>query len=166
MNILNTMLTVCTNLLHLTFDESVCKRVVPLMFEYSPPSTFRSSSLVKLNVRVDCFEDCLYLLGGRFVQLHTLCVDLAHISHTPEQDVQLPSQVGFNRNISIRRTKKSNNFLENDLANMKHFSLSCYNATDGFDDLILPLLYRLSNIEELHLYLTLLVLQDLSMEII
>ena len=62
----------------------------------------------------------------------------------------------------MQSTEKSN-----DLTNLKHFSLPCYNAIDGFGDLILPLLYRMSNLEELHLYLKLyLCLEDLSMEII
>jgi hypothetical protein len=71
---------------------------VPLIFYDLPPSTFRSSSLVKLIVRVQYFEGRLYLLDGRFDQIHALCIDLAVISYPPEQQqAQLPNQVSFNR---------------------------------------------------------------------
>ncbi|CAF5103328.1 unnamed protein product, partial [Rotaria sp. Silwood1] len=39
------------------------------------------------------------------------------------------------------------------LANLKCFSLICYNSTRGYDNLILPLLRRMSYVEELSLYI-------------
>ncbi|CAF2403782.1 unnamed protein product [Rotaria sp. Silwood2] len=80
-------------------------------------------------ITVQCFDDCLYLLDGRFNQLHTLCVDLVHINHPEEIKNQ------------------------GDLPNLKCFSLSCYLAISFYDELILPLLYRMSNLEQLGLYI-------------
>ncbi|CAF3914734.1 unnamed protein product [Rotaria sp. Silwood1] len=78
---------------------------------------------------VQCFDDCLYLLDGRFNQLHTLCVDLVHINEPHE-------------------IKNQGN-----LPNLKCFSLSCNLGTNNYDELILPLLHRMSNLEQLGLYI-------------
>ncbi|CAF4930633.1 unnamed protein product, partial [Rotaria sp. Silwood1] len=43
--------------------------------------------------------------------------------------------------------------LQDLLANLKCFSLICYNSTRGYDNLILPLLRRMSYVEELSLYI-------------
>jgi hypothetical protein len=40
------------------------------------PPTFFSSSLTTLHINVEDFDDCLYLLDGRFEQLHTLYIDI------------------------------------------------------------------------------------------
>jgi hypothetical protein len=42
---------------------------------YSPRVVF-SSVLLELHVKVDSFDDCLYLLDGRFNQLRTLYVNI------------------------------------------------------------------------------------------
>ncbi|CAF3632741.1 unnamed protein product [Rotaria sp. Silwood1] len=52
-----------------------------LSFGMSPPS-FTSSNLLQLHVRVDYFTDCLYLLDGRFNQLHTFNVNIDIICST------------------------------------------------------------------------------------
>jgi hypothetical protein len=49
--------------------------------------------------------------------------------------------------------KKRNFVLQGDLPNLKCFSLSFYLKTHYYNELILPLLYRMSNLEELGLYL-------------
>ncbi|CAF3395200.1 unnamed protein product [Rotaria sp. Silwood1] len=82
-----------------------------------------------IKIVVQCFDDCLHLLDGRFNQLHTLCVDLVHIHH-PQEIIN-----------------------QGDLPNLKCFSLSCYLATSYYNALILPLLYRMSNLEQLGLYI-------------
>ncbi|CAF1468157.1 unnamed protein product [Rotaria sordida] len=117
-NILNYMLTVFTNLICLTLYESSYRNRVLLCFDDLPPTTFRSSTLLKLNIRVQWFKDCLYILDGRFSQLHTLNVDMG------------------------------------DLPNLKYFSLSSEHLTYDYNKTILPLLNRMSNLEELGLYLT------------
>jgi hypothetical protein len=43
-------------------------------------------------------------------------------------------------------------FQDNPL-NLKHFSLTCYNGTEEYDNLIIPLLRRMSHLEELNLYI-------------
>ncbi|CAF4618030.1 unnamed protein product [Rotaria sp. Silwood2] len=118
-----------TNLISLTLYESSYKNRVLLCFDDPLPPTFRSSTLLKLNIRVQCFEDCLYLLDGRFNQLHTLYVDIVDIYH---QD-QIENQ--------------------GDLPNLKCFSLSCESTTSDYNKTIVPLLNRMSNLEELSLYL-------------
>ncbi|CAF2819760.1 unnamed protein product [Rotaria sp. Silwood2] len=127
-NICNHILTVFTSLIYLTLYESSYKKRVPLLFDDAFLPTFRSSTLLKLKIRVQCFDDCLYLLDGRFNQLHTLCIDLVHI-HQPDQ------------------IKNQGN-----LPNLKCFSLSCNLETNYYDELILPLLHRMSNLEQLDLY--------------
>jgi hypothetical protein len=42
----------------------------------SPSSTFSSSTLNKLRIRVISYADCLAVLDGRFKQLRTLIVDI------------------------------------------------------------------------------------------
>ncbi|CAF4772901.1 unnamed protein product, partial [Rotaria sp. Silwood2] len=127
-NICNHILTVFTSLIYLTLYESSYKKRVPLLFDDAFLPTFRSSTLLKLKIRVQCFDDCLYLLDGPFNQLHTLCVDLVHINQPHE-------------------IKNQGN-----LPNLKCFSLSCNLGTNYYDELILPLLHRMSNLEQLGLY--------------
>ncbi len=52
-----------------------------LSFGMSPPSV-TSSNLLELHVRVHYFTDCLYLLDGRFSQLHTFNVNIDGICST------------------------------------------------------------------------------------
>ncbi|CAF2959730.1 unnamed protein product [Rotaria sp. Silwood2] len=127
-NICNCILTVFTSLICLTLYESSYKNRVILYFDDAFLPTFRSSTLLKLNIRVECFEDCLYLLDGRFNQLHTLYVDLVNMSDVPEIQNQ------------------------SDLPNLKCFTLSCNWEEFNYNKTILPLLIRMSNLEELGLY--------------
>ncbi|CAM2717306.1 unnamed protein product [Rotaria socialis] len=128
-SIINYILNVFTGLIYLKLSESLYKNCARLLFDDEFLPTFRSSTLLKLNIRIQCFDDCLYLLDGRFSQLHTLCVDLVHI----------------NRPHEIKN--------QGDLPNLKCFSLSCNLAIIFYDELILPLLYRMSNLERLGLYI-------------
>ncbi|CAF4656270.1 unnamed protein product, partial [Rotaria sp. Silwood2] len=124
-NIFDYIFIFFTNLIDLTFYESSYKNRLPLYFADPPSHTFRSSTLLKLNVRIQSFDDCLYLLDGRFNQLHTLYVDLTSI-HRP-------------------------NHIQNqgNLPNLKCFSLSCKKETYHYAELIPSLLYRMPNLEEL-----------------
>ncbi|CAF3169754.1 unnamed protein product [Rotaria sp. Silwood2] len=128
-NICDYILNVFTNLIYLILYESSYKNRVPLFFDDPPPPTFRSSTLLKLSVRLKCFGDCLYLLDGRFNQLHTLYVVL----------------------VNLHRTELSEK--EGDLPNLKCFSLSCNLETSHHDEIIFPLLNRMPNLEQLGLYL-------------
>jgi len=66
-----------TNLKYLTYSNfhsgSYHQR---LSFAVSPPTMF-SSTLLELNVKVQCVDECLYLLDGRFSQLQAFYVDIA-----------------------------------------------------------------------------------------
>ncbi|CAF4748953.1 unnamed protein product, partial [Rotaria sp. Silwood2] len=80
---------------------------------------------------VQNFSQCLYILDGRFNQLHTLYIDLANI-HPPDEEIENKRKI----------------------ANLKCFFLSCALKTSCYDQLILSLLCRISNLERLGLYLT------------
>ncbi|CAF4418073.1 unnamed protein product, partial [Rotaria sp. Silwood2] len=94
------------------------------------PSTIVSSTLLELHVCLSKFRDCLYLLDGRFNQLRIFHVNIAIIAL---------SSSTFNN--------------KEKLPNLRSFKLSNYNITDGYDDLVLSLLHRMSNLEELDLSL-------------
>ncbi len=53
-----------------------------LSFDLSLP-TVMSSTLLELHVYLTNFRDCLYLLDGRFNQLHTFHVNIYRISDKP-----------------------------------------------------------------------------------
>ncbi|CAF3775611.1 unnamed protein product [Rotaria sp. Silwood1] len=116
------------NLTHLTFSQSSFENIVRLLIDV-PFRSFSSSSLLVLNIKVQTFSQCLYILDGRFSQLETLYVDLAKVLSIdlPENKVKI--------------------------ANLKCFVLSCPWEISSYEELILPLLYRMRNLEKLGLYL-------------
>ncbi|CAF4567501.1 unnamed protein product [Rotaria sp. Silwood2] len=91
-----------------------------------------SSTLLELHVTLTNFDNCLYLLDGRFSQLHTLYINVA--------DIQSSQQ-------TIRN-------MEN-LPSLKCFSLYSNVMTSAYDELVVPLLNRMFNLEELDLYIKL-----------
>ncbi|CAF1236044.1 unnamed protein product [Rotaria sp. Silwood1] len=129
-NICDKIFTVFTGLTTFVLYESSYINCVRLNFDDPLFPNFCSSTLLKLIISVHSFDDCLYLLDGRFDQLHTFHVDLAN-TWCPDE---------------IKN--------QGDLPNLKCFSLSCKLATYDYNEAILPLLYRMSNLEELGLYLT------------
>ncbi|CAF3459827.1 unnamed protein product [Rotaria sp. Silwood1] len=133
LSVINTcdkIFTVFTHLTSFVLYESSYKNRVRLSFDDLLYPNFRSSILLKLIINVHSFDDCFYLLDGRFDQLHTFHVDLAN-TWCPDE---------------IKN--------QGDLPNLKCFSLSCKLATYAYNEAILPLLYRMSNLEELGLCLT------------
>ncbi|CAF1214485.1 unnamed protein product [Adineta steineri] len=90
----------------------------------------QSSCNTELHVTLNNFTDCLYLLDERFNQLHTLRVYT--VNHN------------FIHVIISNKDK---------LPNLKHFSLNHGFDTYLYDKLIVPLLQRMINLEELNLYL-------------
>ncbi|CAF2399966.1 unnamed protein product [Rotaria sp. Silwood2] len=129
-NICTDIFTVFTNLTHLIFCDANYNNIVRLLFDFPCPR-FSSSSLLLLNIKVQNFSQCLYILDGRFNQLHTLYIDLANI-HPPDEEIENKRKI----------------------ANLKCFFLSCALKTSRYDQLILSLLCRMSNLERLGLYLT------------
>ncbi|CAF1178363.1 unnamed protein product [Rotaria sordida] len=117
-----------TNLKYLNFDPFfLCYQRI----SFSSPPTVFSSTLLELYVKVMCVKDCLYLLDGRFNQLRTFCVDIGLL---------FPS-----RSVLIINKEK--------LPNLRCFSLTCVLSTEFYDTIIIPLLHRMSNLEQLSLYL-------------
>jgi hypothetical protein len=70
-----------TNLRYLNFGPSLnrCQQFSFGIFDTSPLAVF-SSTLSELHIRLPTFIACLYLLDGRFNQLHTLHVYIYNIS--------------------------------------------------------------------------------------
>ncbi|CAF2072992.1 unnamed protein product [Rotaria magnacalcarata] len=130
----NHIFTVFKKLTQLTFSESSYQTMVGLSFAY-PSINFCSSTLLVLNVRIDSFPVCLYILDGRFNQLHTLIMKTANI---------FPSEKIENHG---------------DIPSLKCFSLSCFETICCYDEVVLPLLYRMSNLETLNLSLSISVKQ-------
>ncbi|CAF3298751.1 unnamed protein product [Rotaria sp. Silwood2] len=78
------------------------KKRLRLFFDDPPPPTFRSSTLLKLSVRLQGIDDCLHLLDGRFNQLHTVYVDLLNLHCSHEiQNQQFHELSNNNENLSV-----------------------------------------------------------------
>ncbi|CAF3927415.1 unnamed protein product [Rotaria sordida] len=122
------ILTIFTNLRYLNFGpSSIWYQKLSFDTQFS---TMISSSLLELHVRLQDFIDCIYLLDGRFNQLHTLHVNITYI---------------MSSNLTINNKEK--------LPNLRFFSLRSNRNTDCYDELIVPLLNRMLNLEELNLFL-------------
>jgi hypothetical protein len=61
-------------------DFTFANRLVKDSRFYSPMERGFSSTLTKLTIKVTTFDDCLYLLDGRFIRLSTLVIDIEKIS--------------------------------------------------------------------------------------
>jgi hypothetical protein len=92
-NMCDKIFTVFTRLITFGLYESSFRNRVRLNFDDPLLPNFRCSTLLKLFIRMDFFNDCLYLLDGRFNQLHTLHVDLFGIHHSNE----IINQVSFSK---------------------------------------------------------------------
>ncbi|CAF3807114.1 unnamed protein product [Rotaria socialis] len=97
-----------------------------LSFHNSPPTIF-SANLLELHVSLENFIDCLYLLDECFNQLRTLHVNINKITRS-----QLIENKGK-------------------LLNLRCFVLYCDLFRNAYDELIVPLLDRMLNLEELSL---------------
>jgi hypothetical protein len=69
---------VFNNLIDLIFYDASYRDISRLMLGV-PSVKFSSSTLLTLNIKVHHFDDCLYILDGRFNKLHTLYIDLIKI---------------------------------------------------------------------------------------
>ncbi|CAF5204884.1 unnamed protein product, partial [Rotaria magnacalcarata] len=88
-------------------------------------TTISSLILLELHIKLDKFADCLYLLDGRFDSFENVFLDICRIS-TPEIE---------------------------ELPKLKAFSLYFDLPTFQYNELIVSLLYRMVNLEELDLHL-------------
>ncbi|CAF1678157.1 unnamed protein product, partial [Adineta ricciae] len=114
---------------HLSVTSSTGLLYASLVLRYLPPTIFTSSTLTYLRINVQTFTDLLYLLDGRFKQLHTL---IAHI-YSMETD----SSVVYNTD---------------DLPNLKCFSFVYYYESPQYYN-VLRHLCRMKNLEKLTLYI-------------
>ncbi|CAM4868756.1 unnamed protein product [Rotaria socialis] len=90
-----------------------------------------SSTLNNLSIYVSNFDDCLYLLDGRFQSLSKLVIRIEMIT----------------RSLSNINKKEK-------LIKLKSFSLICEQCTCSYESSIVPLLRRMSNLEELSLQIS------------
>ncbi|CAF3925734.1 unnamed protein product [Rotaria magnacalcarata] len=73
--------TTFTNLQYFNFGPSLfCHQRLSF---FTSPLTIISTNPLKLHVHLENFNDCLYLLDGRFNQLHTLSANISFISALP-----------------------------------------------------------------------------------
>ncbi|CAF3033483.1 unnamed protein product [Rotaria sp. Silwood2] len=129
-NIFASILFLCKKLIVLNFGDMSARRKCKTPVFYIGSQINMSSTLMKLKINVVNFADCLYLLDGRFECLSTLIINVLSIF----------DQIG---NIGGRKK----------LPKLKCFSLSTFGRTYAYDSLIVPLLCRMINLEELQLYL-------------
>ncbi|CAF3173951.1 unnamed protein product [Rotaria sp. Silwood2] len=124
------ILSLCKNLTVLNFCHMFPTRRCLLPICYLPSRNCMSLTLVKLTITVSCLLDCLYLFDGRLDSLSTLIINVSYI---------------FGPKIPKDSQKK--------LLKLKCFSLSSPKLTVDYDDLIVPLLCQMVNLEELKIYL-------------
>ncbi|CAF0937291.1 unnamed protein product [Adineta steineri] len=99
----------------------------PLSLCCLPSTSFSSPILTHLNINVETFDDCLYLLDGRFRKLTTLSVNVYHMDRFSE---------------TVHNMDK--------LLNLKCFSLKSSYSFHQYDKIILHF-RRMSNLEKLTL---------------
>lgn len=95
--IFDRIFTVFTGLTTVVLNESWCYTRVHLLFHNPFYPNIRCSTLLKLIITVQDFDDCLYLLDGRYDQLHTIHVDLGDTLLT----TLAMNQVSFIQKMSI-----------------------------------------------------------------
>ncbi|CAF4036142.1 unnamed protein product [Rotaria sordida] len=125
------ILSLCKRLISLNFCSSYRYRLMAIHIFKPSTTNCISSTLTTLNINVDNFADCLYLLDGRLNCLSTLIIRV----------LKIPSVIS-----KIKNTKK--------LPKLKSFSLTSVHITMAYDNLIIPLLRRMINLEELKLFLS------------
>ncbi|CAF3386053.1 unnamed protein product [Rotaria socialis] len=133
LDILSLILFSSKRLTHLIFSEWSSEEPLAISIFNHPTASCVSSTLTQLEIHIDTFDDCLYLLDGRFECLTTLIVNILKISISKS---------------NIDNTKK--------LTKLKHFSLISICYTIFYEKQIIPLLHRMTNLEELTLLLSIL----------
>ena len=103
-NICDYIFTAFTRLVSFTLIEPPHGTTVRLNFDGPFRPNIRSSTLFKLSIRIQSFDDCVHILDGRFNQLHTLVVDLTNLN-PPEE---IPNQVSLKTKSCILLKNKTN----------------------------------------------------------
>ncbi|CAF1937150.1 unnamed protein product [Rotaria magnacalcarata] len=135
------VLTVFKNLIYLNMQGSLWF-YLDAFRSLSGLVNFSSSTLLELHVQVANFSDCLFLLDGRFNRLRSFHVKISVIVN---QQLTIDNKVNYFVTTNIYKK----------LVNLKHFSMILNSGTNGYYEYILPLLYRMSNLETLTLDLVL-----------
>ncbi|CAF1377089.1 unnamed protein product [Rotaria magnacalcarata] len=78
-NVYATIFNFFTNLKHLSIVQSSIHDYPPLLLHNLSPITFSSSTLTKLCININDFDDCLALLDGRLKDLTILTVQISSI---------------------------------------------------------------------------------------
>ncbi|CAF1462398.1 unnamed protein product [Adineta ricciae] len=125
-NLFELIISQSKSLLELTFHQS--SQISDRDISISQFSSTNSSTLTKLNIELKTFDDCLFLLDGRFPSLSHYIVYIEEISS------------------NLSSIDNRDNFSQ-----LKSFSLTSYKQTYAYDDLLVPFLQRMLNLEELHL---------------
>ncbi|CAF1053357.1 unnamed protein product [Rotaria sordida] len=123
------ILTNFINLKSLNFNPTPAIEYYRLAFGASPPN-ISSSILLHLRVVVESYEDCLYLLDGRFHCLQTFYVTIICSSNS------LASPLINNRRI---------------IEHLQSFALILKSVLLSYNNFLIPLLHRMINLEELNL---------------
>ncbi|CAF3066009.1 unnamed protein product [Rotaria sp. Silwood2] len=96
----NEITTVCShiftafpNLFYLNFHQSSHRNIERLSFDRQLPMF--SSTLVELHIKVQHFDDILYLLDGRFNKLQIFYVDVINVAHTRTSPPMINNKVGY-----------------------------------------------------------------------
>ncbi|CAF5184012.1 unnamed protein product, partial [Rotaria magnacalcarata] len=126
------IVSLCKNLAVLNFCDMFPTRKRVIQTLYMLRGNYTPSALTKLKINVPSLTDCLCLLDGPLVCLSTLIINVLCIYHPDILE-------------AIDPTKK--------LPNLKCFSFTSFGHTYEYDNLIVPLLCRMINLEELKLYL-------------
>ncbi|CAF4894152.1 unnamed protein product [Rotaria socialis] len=120
------ILSISKCLIDLTFTERI-----QISFSNLPSTNCVSSTLTKLKINVNTFDDCLYLLDGRLQHLSIMIIDIDEISDSSS---------------NIDNIKN--------LPKLKCLTLTSHWYTYFYNDRIVPLLRRMLNLEELTLFLS------------
>ncbi len=82
LNMLAMILSICKHLCDLTFNQCILGKHLLVSIFNLPKTSCVSSTLTKLNINVNTFDDCLYLLDGRLESLSTLIIDIDEITES------------------------------------------------------------------------------------
>ncbi|CAF1321852.1 unnamed protein product [Adineta steineri] len=131
LNIFTLILSLCQRLTNLNFCQLFSYRNSFISLFNLPETSCSYSTLIELKINVATFNDCLYLLDGRFDSLSKLTINV--------------------KRIGCEVLKKNN---KGELPKLKYFSLTSFSFTHHFDEYIIPLLRRMINLKELILFLS------------
>jgi hypothetical protein len=82
LNMFPMILSICKRLCDLTFNQCIFDKNLLVSIFNLPTTSCVSSTLTKLNINVNTFDDCLYLLHGRLENLSTLIIDISEINES------------------------------------------------------------------------------------